>query len=78
MAVVQQSLRDGRNDDGVAEEYVPYSIDWLRRLLLRGRLWSGVWLLPEPCSQLKPTWRLPISHLPDNPLHTPVRRYGGV
>ena len=39
MAVVKQSVGDGRNDDGVAEEFVPYSIDWLRRLLLRGRLW---------------------------------------
>ena len=48
MAVVQQSVRDGRNDNGVAEEFVAYSIDWLRRLLLRGRLWSSVWLPSDP------------------------------
>ena len=54
MAVVQQSIRDGRNYDGVAEKFVPYGIDWLRRLLLRGRLWSGVWLPPEPWPELKP------------------------
>ncbi len=29
-------------------------IDWLRRLLLRGRLWSRVWLLPEPWPEPKP------------------------
>ena len=28
---------------------IRHGIDWLRRLLLRGRLWSRVWLLPEPC-----------------------------
>ena len=27
---------------------IRHGIDWLRRLLLRGRLWSQVWLLPEP------------------------------
>ena len=42
MAVVKRSFRDGRNDNGVAEEFVAYGIDWLRRLLLRGRLWSRV------------------------------------
>ena len=47
MVVVQQSVRDGRNDDGVAEEFVAYTVDWLRRVLLRGRLWSSVWLPPE-------------------------------
>ena len=31
-------------------------IDWLRRLLLKGRLWSRVWLLPEP-------WPKPKSNL---------------
>ena len=27
---------------------IRHGIDWLRRLLLRGRLWNRVWLLPEP------------------------------
>ena len=27
---------------------IRYGIDWLRRLLFKGRLWSRVWLLPEP------------------------------
>ena len=31
-----------------------HGIDWLRRLLLKGRLWSRVWLLPEPWPQPKP------------------------
>lgn len=29
-------------------------IDWLRRLMFRGRLWSRVWLLPEPWPKHKP------------------------
>ena len=33
---------------------IRHGIDWLRRLLLRGRLWSRVWLLPEPWPQPKP------------------------
>ena len=32
---------------------IRYGIDWLRRLLLRGRLWSRVWLLPEPWPEPK-------------------------
>ena len=28
-------------------------IDWLRRLMLRGRLWGRVWLLPEPWPEPK-------------------------
>ena len=27
---------------------IRHGIDWLRRLLLKGRLWNRVWLLPEP------------------------------
>ena len=30
-----------------------HGIDWLRRILLKGRLWRRVWLLPEPCPQHK-------------------------
>ena len=45
-----------------AVSVIRYGIDWLRRLLLKGRLWSRVWLLPEPWPQPKPN--LQISHHP--------------
>jgi len=57
MAVVQQSVRDGRNDKGVAWEFVAYSIDWLRRLLPGAGSRSSVWLLPNPHPDPSPTGR---------------------
>ena len=39
---------------------IRYGIDWLRRLLLKGRLWSRVWLLPEPWP--KPKSNLEVTH----------------
>ena len=33
---------------------IRHGIDWLRRLLLKGRLWNRVWLLPEPWPKPKP------------------------
>ena len=33
---------------------IRHGIEWLRRLRLRGRLWSRVWLLPEPWPEPKP------------------------
>ena len=39
---------------------IRHGIDWLRRLLHRGRLWSRVWLLPEPWPEPKPA--LEITH----------------
>lgn len=33
---------------------IRHGIDWLRRLLLTGRLWRRVWLLPEPWPKHKP------------------------
>ena len=66
MVVVQQSVRDGRNDDGVAEEFVAYSIDWLRRLLPRGWLRSSVWLLPKPTPRPKPNWAVLHPTILDN------------
>ena len=39
---------------------IRHSIDWRRRLLHRGRLWSRVWLLPEPWPEPKPA--LEITH----------------
>ena len=43
---------------------IRHGIDWLRRLLLRGRLWSRVWLLPEPCLK---TLYIPLSGVPPRP-----------
>ena len=39
---------------------IRHGMDWLRRLLFQGRLWSRVWLLPEPWPQPKP--ELEITH----------------
>ena len=52
---------------------IRHGIDWLRRLLLRGRLWSRVWLLPEPWPEPKPNLEVTTMPLPENPIHTPVR-----
>ena len=42
---------------------IRHGIDWLRRLLLQGRLWSRVWLLPEPWPQPKSSLEV-IPHPP--------------
>ena len=47
-------------------------IDWLRRLLLKGRLWNRVWLLPEPWPKPKSNLEITYHAPPENPLHTPV------
>ena len=47
---------------------IRHGIDWLRRLLLKGRLWNWVWLLLEPKPNLKVT---PMS-LRDNTLRSSV------
>ena len=39
---------------------IRHGIGWLRRLLLKGRLWSRVWLLPEPWPEPKPN--LEVTH----------------
>ena len=39
---------------------IRHGIDWLRRLLLKGRLWTRVWLLPEPWPQ--PKSNLEVTH----------------
>ena len=64
--------RDPRSRPARTVSVIRYGIDWLRRLLLKGRLWSRVWLLPEPWPQPKPTWKSPAMRLPENTLHTPV------
>ncbi len=39
------------------------SIDWLRRLLIKGRLWSRLWPLPEPWPDPKPNLEI-TRHVP--------------
>ena len=46
--------RDPWHRPGRTVSVIRHGIDWLRRLLLRGRLWSRVWLLPEPWPEPKP------------------------
>ena len=45
--------RDPRSRPARAVSVIRHGIDWLRRLLLKGRLWRRVWLLPEPWPQPK-------------------------
>ena len=51
---------------------IRHGIDWLRRLLLKGRLWNRVWLLPEPWPEPKPNLEIRTMPRPENPVHTPV------
>ena len=46
--------RDPRSRPARTVSVIRHGIDWLRRLLLKGRLWSRVWLLPEPWPEPKP------------------------
>ena len=39
--------RDPRSRPARTVSVIRHGIDWLRRLMLKGRLWSRVWLLPE-------------------------------
>ena len=48
---------------------IRHGILWLRRLLHRGRLWSQVWLLPEPWPEPKPCLEINC-HAPHLKLHT--------
>ena len=64
--------RDPRSRPPRTVSVVRHGIDWLRRLLLKGRLWSRVWLLPEPWPQPKEHPEV-THHAPSKqPLHTPV------
>ena len=49
-----------------------HGIDWLRRLLLQGRLWSRVCCCLNPGQNPSPTWRLLAMSHRKNPLHTLV------
>ncbi len=46
--------RDSRSRPARTVSVIRHGINWLRRLLLRGRLWTRVWLLPEPWPEPKP------------------------
>ena len=46
--------RDPRSRPARTVSVIRHGIDWLRRLPLKGRLWSRVWLLPELWPQPKP------------------------
>ena len=52
--------RDPRSRPARTVSVIRYGIDWLRRLLLKGRLWSRVWLLPEPWPE--PKSNLEVTH----------------
>ena len=52
--------RDPRSRPARTVSVIRHGIDWLRRLLLKGRLWSRVWLLPEPRPEPKPN--LEVTH----------------
>ena len=69
--------RDPRSRPTRAVSVIRHGIDWLRRLLLKGRLWSRVWLLPEPWPQPNSTWRLLAMSHRKNPIFTPVRGWRG-
>ena len=45
--------RNPRSRPARTVSVIRYGIDWLRRLLLKGRLWRRVWLLPEPWPEPK-------------------------
>ena len=52
--------RDPRSRPARTVSVIRHGIVWLRRLLLKGRLWSRVWLLPEPWPEPKPN--LEVTH----------------
>ncbi len=50
-----------------------HGVNWLRRLVLKGRLLTRVWLLPGPWPKHKPNLEITCHSPPENPLHTPFR-----
>ena len=57
---VASNHRDPRTRPPRTVSVIRHGIDWLRRRLLKGRLWSRVWLLPEPWHE--PKKGLEITH----------------
>ena len=55
--------RNPRSRPARTVSVIRYGIDWLRRLLIKGRLWSRVWLLPEPWPDPKPNLEI-TRHVP--------------
>ena len=55
--------RDPRSRPARTVSVIRHGIDWLRRLLLKGRLWNRVWLLPEPWPEPKPNLEI-TRHVP--------------
>ena len=46
--------RDPRSRPTRTVSVFRHGVNWLRRLMLKGRLWTRVWLLPEPWPKHKP------------------------
>ena len=57
---LEPNHRDPRSRPARTVSVVRHGIDWLRRLMLKGRLWSRVWLLPEPWPE--PKSNLKVTH----------------
>ena len=49
-----------------------HGIDWLRRLMHKGRLWNRVWLLPEPWPKHKPNLEITCHAPPLKTLYIPL------
>ena len=76
--------RSSPEKPGRTVSVIRHDIAWLRRSLHRGRLWSRVWLLPEPWPEPKsnlevtrlvpPTPYIPLSGFPRGLWHVPAPR----
>ena len=55
-----------------------HGIDWLRRLMHKGRLWNRVWLLPEPWPKHKPNLEITCHAPPLKTLYIPLSGLTGV
>ena len=53
-----------------------HGIDWLRRLMHKGRLWNRVWLLPEPWPKHKPNLEITCHAPPLKTLYIPLSAPG--
>ncbi len=60
LPLLASNHRDPRTRPARIVSVIRYGIDCLRRLMLKGRLWTRVWLLPEPWPE--PKEGLEITH----------------
>ena len=68
--------RDPRSRPARTVSVIRHGIDWLRRLLLKGRLWSRVWAAARTLAPTQsPTWRSPIMR-PRNSPYLPLSAWG--